>query len=76
MRVFWERIEVLGPIYRLLGEGLNDREIATNLNLTEVRVRDCISWMLQSFKFANRMELAREAFGAEHPGQTVELKGG
>ena len=75
MRVFWERIGVLGPIYRLVGEGLDDQQIATKLNLTETKVRDCISWMLRFLKLPGRMELARDAFGVEHPGQTVELKG-
>jgi hypothetical protein len=29
----------LGPIYRLLGDGLNDDDIAVKLNLTEVKVQ-------------------------------------
>lgn len=28
MRCFWEQTGVLGPIYRLLGQGLNDRRCA------------------------------------------------
>jgi hypothetical protein len=68
MRVYWERIGVLGPIYRLAGKGLNDREIASKLNLAESKVQGCISWMLHSFKMSNRMELAREAVSTEHPG--------
>lgn len=67
MRVFWEKLGVLGPIYRLVGRGLNDRDIANKLNLTEVQVQACISWMLRSFKMNDRMELIREAFTAEHP---------
>jgi hypothetical protein len=67
MRVYWERIGVLGPIYRLAGGGLNDREIASKLNLAENKVKGCISWMLHSFKMSKRMELAREAFSTEHP---------
>ena len=42
MRVYWERIGMLGPIYRLVGQGFNDREIAKTLNLTEIKVHDCI----------------------------------
>jgi DNA-binding NarL/FixJ family response regulator len=67
MRVYWERIGVLGPIYRLAGNGFNDREIASKLNLAESKVQGCISWMLRSLKMPNRMDLAREAFSTEHP---------
>lgn len=67
MRVYWERIGVLGPIYRLVGKGFNDREIANKLNLTEIKVQSCVSWMSHSFRMPNRMELAREGFSTEHP---------
>lgn len=67
MPVYWERIGVLGPIYRLVGQGFNDREIAKTLNLTEIRVHDCIAWMLRACGLPGRMELARDAFGTEHP---------
>lgn len=66
MRVYWERIGVLGPIHRLVGKGFDDREIASKLNIAESKVQGCISWMCRSFKMPNRMELAREAFNAEH----------
>ena len=42
MRVFWEELGVLGPIYRLVGWGLSDREIATKLKITESNVQSCI----------------------------------
>jgi DNA-binding NarL/FixJ family response regulator len=45
MRCYWERLGVLGPIYRLLGRGLTDREIADQLKLTEVTVHSCIAWL-------------------------------
>lgn len=67
MRIYWERIGVLGPIYRLVGNGFDDREIASKLNIAETKVQGCISWMLRSFKMPNRTELARHAFNAEHP---------
>lgn len=76
MRVFWERIGVLGPIYRLVGEGFDDQQIANRLNIAETKVHDCISWMMRFFKFPDRAELARDAFDMEHPGQTVQWKGG
>jgi hypothetical protein len=44
MRSFWEQIGVLGPIYRLLGRGLNNDDIATRLNITQEKVEGCIAW--------------------------------
>jgi hypothetical protein len=67
MRVYWERIGVLGPIYRLVGQGFNDWEIAGKLNITEIKVRGCISWMLTSFGMSDRLDLVRHAFSVEHP---------
>lgn len=67
VRVYWERIGVLGPVYRLLGQGFSNREIASKLNLTENKVQECISWMLHSFRMPDRMELGRDAFHVEHP---------
>jgi hypothetical protein len=67
MRVYWERIGVLGPIYRLVGQGFNDQEIAGKLNITETKVRGCISWMLTSFEMSDRVDLVRHAFSVEHP---------
>jgi hypothetical protein len=43
MRCFWEQTGVLGPIYRLLGQGLNDGDIASKLDLTEVKVQSCVA---------------------------------
>jgi len=57
MRSFWEQTGVLGPIYRLLGEGLNDSDIAVRLNLTEEKVQDCIAWLLHFLRLKNRQEL-------------------
>jgi hypothetical protein len=54
MRAFREKLGVLGPIYRLVGEGLSDREIASRLQLRELVVHNCISWMLHSFKIRDR----------------------
>jgi hypothetical protein len=61
LRVYWEQIGVLGPIYRLVGKGLNDLEIADILNIPEVKVRDCISWMLKSFDMSDRLDLVRRS---------------
>ncbi|HXU16101.1 MAG TPA: hypothetical protein VN708_13305 [Terriglobales bacterium] len=46
MRCFWEQTGVLGPIYHLLGHGLNDADIASKVNLTDVKVQSCVAWIL------------------------------
>lgn len=58
MRCFWEQIGVLGPIYRLLGRGMDDGDIAVRLQLTEEHVQGCISWLIQFLKLKDRRELA------------------
>lgn len=57
MRIFWEKVGVLGPIYRLVGRGLSDSDIANNLHIDETRVQSCISWMLHFLQFTTRAEL-------------------
>jgi DNA-binding NarL/FixJ family response regulator len=57
MRSFWEQTGVLGPIYRLLGEGLNDDNIAVKLNVPAEKVQSCIAWILHFLKLKNRQEL-------------------
>ena len=64
MRCFWEQTGVLGPIYRLLGQGLNDGDIASRLNLTEVKVQSCIAWILHFLKLKDRRELVAYASAA------------
>jgi DNA-binding NarL/FixJ family response regulator len=64
MQVFWEQIGILGPIYRLVGRGLNDGDIATQLGLTQVSVQNCIAWLLRFLGFTSREELALYASSA------------
>lgn len=64
MRNYWERLGILLPVYRLVGRGLSDSEIANELNLTEGKVETCISWMLRFLKLTNRLELVRHACSA------------
>ncbi len=64
MRCFWEQTGVLGPIYRSLGQGLNDDDIARKLNITEVKVKTCIAWMLHFLNLKDRCELVLYAAGA------------
>lgn len=64
MRCFWEQTGILGPIYRSLGQGLNDSDIAKKLNITEVKVETCITWILHFLNLKDRRELAIYAAGA------------
>jgi DNA-binding NarL/FixJ family response regulator len=64
MRCFWEQTGVLGPIYRALGQGLNDRDIAKKLNLTEVNVQSCIAWTVHFLNLKSRQELVLYALSA------------
>ena len=61
MQVFWEKIGILGPVYRLMGRGLSDSEIAYDLDISEVRVHDCIDWMQHFLHCKDRNEIAQEA---------------
>jgi len=61
MRVFWEKAGILGPVFRLGSQGLSDREIAIRLNITEVKVHDCVAWILCFLQLTDRMELAQYA---------------
>lgn len=63
MRCFWEQIGVLGPVYRLVGRGSNDSDIARKLGVTELNVQSCITWMLHFLKFTSRKELVLYAAG-------------
>jgi DNA-binding NarL/FixJ family response regulator len=64
MRCFWERTGVLGPIYRAVGEGLNDRDIAEKLNLTELNVQTCIAWIVHFLNLKSRHDLVLHASSA------------
>jgi DNA-binding NarL/FixJ family response regulator len=64
MQCFWEETGALGPIYRLLGQGLNDSNIARKLDLTEANVRSCIAWTVHFLKLKDRQELVEYASSA------------
>ena len=72
MRVFWEKIGVLGPIYRLVGQGWNDRDIAVELKLTERQVHSCVCWMLLFFKMSTRLELILDAASPSHAAPRIK----
>ena len=67
MRVYWERIGVLWPTYRLVGQGFNDQAIANRLNTAEVTVHGCIDWLLKFLNMSDRLDLVRHALTTEHP---------
>jgi hypothetical protein len=55
---------VLGPIYRAVGQGLNDRDIAKKLNLTELNVQSCIAWIVHFLNLKIRQDLVLYASSA------------
>ncbi len=57
MRSLREQTGVLGPIYRLLGEGVNDDDIAVKLDLSEAKVRGCVTWIIRLLELKDRQEL-------------------
>jgi DNA-binding NarL/FixJ family response regulator len=61
MRVFWEKVGILGPVVRLGSQGLSDREIASRLNITQVKVHDCVVWILRFLQLTDRIELTQYA---------------
>lgn len=61
----WEKFGVLGPIYELVGQGLSDRAIANKMNLSEVTVHGCISWLSHFLKCNNREALVVYAAPAQ-----------
>jgi DNA-binding NarL/FixJ family response regulator len=61
MRSFWEQTGILGPIYRLRGQGLNDGDIAAKLDLTEAKVQGCIAWFAHFLELKDRQELVQYA---------------
>jgi DNA-binding NarL/FixJ family response regulator len=61
MQVFWEKIGILGPVYRSIGRGLSDSEIANDLDITDERVHECIDWIQHFLHCKDRNEVARDA---------------
>lgn len=57
MQCVWEQTGVLSPIHRLLGQGLDDEDIARKLNLAEVSVQTCIGSIVHFLKLTNRQDL-------------------
>lgn len=64
MRNFCKRVGILLPVYRLVGRGLSDSEIANELNLSEGKVQTLISWTVAFLELGNRLELVRNACSA------------
>ena len=53
------KIGILGPAYRSVGRGLSDSEIANDLDITDVRIHDCIEWMQHFLHCKDPNELAQ-----------------
>jgi len=73
MPVFWEKVGLLGPVYRLVSRGFSDGDMAQRLNIGEPRVQSCISWMLHFLQFATRKELVLNASPAPRVIQRPEV---
>lgn len=73
MRCHWEKLGGLGPIYRLVSQGLSDCEIANKLNLTEATVRGCTSWLLHFLKCDTRAKLVLYASPAQRGALELRL---
>ena len=64
MRVHWEKVGILGPVYGLVGRGFSNDEIAGQLNISEDKARQCIAWLVRFCGYSSRAELALEALAA------------
>lgn len=65
MRVHWEKLGILGPVYHLVGQGFSDNEIAGKLNISDDNVRRCVAWLLRFGSHDSRAELIRDASPAQ-----------
>jgi hypothetical protein len=61
MRVQWEKLGILGPVYGLVGRGFSNDEIASQLNITETNVRQCAAWLIRFGGHSSREELVLQA---------------
>jgi Bacterial regulatory proteins, luxR family len=61
MRIYCERMGVLGPVYHLLGLGLSDIEIAKRLHVSELTVQNCCVWLMHRVGAHSRADLAADA---------------
>lgn len=56
----WQKSGILGPVYRLIGRGFSNDEIAGKLNISQENVRRCVDWLTRFGSDYSRAEL--EAF--------------
>ncbi|HET9180977.1 MAG TPA: hypothetical protein VFP59_02495 [Candidatus Angelobacter sp.] len=64
MRVHWEKLGILAPVYDLAGHGFSDNKIAGKLNISEDKVRPCVAWLLRFCPCGSRAQLACDAASA------------
>ena len=63
MKLFWEKLGMLGPINKLVGHGLSVCDIAEKLTIT-INVQGCVAWLLHFFNFSRREDLVLRASNA------------
>lgn len=68
MRVQWQSIGMLAPVYSLVGQGFNDRRIAEKLKMTEDSVHRSVSWILYFQNCRTRTDLAQQVVKVERSG--------
>ena len=61
MRSYYEQTGALGPVYRLLGAGQTDHQIANELHMEESTVHSCTAWLIRFQNVGNRAELVFQA---------------
>lgn len=61
MQAYWERLGILGPVYRLLGEGLSNHDISKQLNLRDSTIDSCVAWLVVFLNYTNRVDLVVRA---------------
>jgi hypothetical protein len=76
MDVFWEKVGILGPVLRLGSQDLSDREIANRLSITEVKVHDCVAWILHFLQLTDRIELAPSVWPTIWPWRCTSMSSG
>jgi DNA-binding NarL/FixJ family response regulator len=61
MQVYWEKLGILGPVYRLLGAGLSNQDISKQLNVTDLMIDSCVAWLMVFLNYSNRPDLVVRA---------------
>jgi hypothetical protein len=68
---FDRTLRALGPIYRLVGKGFNDRAIASKLNASKVTVHGGTAWLSKFLDMPDGLDLISHAHTTEHPARQL-----